>query len=431
MKKKLLVFLATGLSLLLMLNVGASPQIITNITAVAPLDNIWSKGTNNTILFQFYYNASYTGTANCTLWIDNSSTLGASYLPFGNFTMAQNMTTSSLYANMTLTEGNLTWFVNCTLNDSGPYQSNVTATRYLFIDRTAPATNLENFPPDNIWTSNTTINFEFNVTDVWGNQSYRNTTSDLLNCTLYMNGVNMSTNHTLGNSTGINAKLTAYLTSRTLTDANYTWYVNCSDIAGNMNMSAWRNIVQDDTAPTVRARDPADNAVYTAEYDAGQATVLFYFTPSDNLDLKNVTCNITIDSRLSLQNVSTNGTNNTERVSRHKLTFAPHDWRIRCKDLAHNIYKSPSYRTYVEVDEGPGDKYVICNVGYRSKDGECVPVTTIPTGEGATQPTKPSGIFAGFLPDIGGFELDIDPVIAFIVVFLIIGGAVGIKLSQE
>ena len=74
---------------------------------------------------------------------------------------------------------------------------------------------------------NNTTNFGFNATDGL---------SSNFSCRLYLNATAYGTNSTVLNNTPTN------ITSSQIPDGSYSWYINCSDLAGNIGLSAARNI---------------------------------------------------------------------------------------------------------------------------------------------------------------------------------------------
>jgi hypothetical protein len=99
------------------------------------------------------------------------------------------------------------------------------------IDTTVPIINL--ISPDNAgsWTSSSTVTFSYNVTDV-----------DIANCSLIIDGSIDQTN-------SIITEDTSQSFTKTLSNADYTWSINCTDYVGYTNSSSIRNLTVSYTAP--------------------------------------------------------------------------------------------------------------------------------------------------------------------------------------
>jgi hypothetical protein len=153
-------------------------------------------------------NNSVFAIANITIFFYNSS--WASTTMNGSSFVAVNITN--------LKEG--FYHVNATANNSNG-DVNVSETRTIVIDRTAPNVSLES-PDDNeaFDTSGSSYNigFEFNVTDASGS---------IANCSLIINGVVNET------ETGFIVNTTESI-SQSFEEDSYSWKIRCTDSAGNI-----------------------------------------------------------------------------------------------------------------------------------------------------------------------------------------------------
>lgn len=113
-----------------------------------------------------------------------------------------------------------TYYLNATANDSAG-NSNLTETRTIEIDTVSPKIYLLSPDDGDTWTSDDRITFEYNVTDVGG----------VANCSLYIdNDINKT-------DTSITVNIVQDITSTSMEDNPYDWYILCTDNAGNINQS--------------------------------------------------------------------------------------------------------------------------------------------------------------------------------------------------
>jgi len=137
----------------------------------------------------------------------------------GNVTMAADTNKNNWNATLSgLSEG--THSVTVTCNDSNALWW-ADATREFIIDVSAP--NVTHYAPLNgsTWNNSMTVDFVYNVTDF----------GPIANCSLYLNGLFSQVDTTV--TKGINQTF-----SLDLSDKNYTWHVNCTDVV-NYTGRAW------------------------------------------------------------------------------------------------------------------------------------------------------------------------------------------------
>ncbi len=125
---------------------------------LSPANNTFTNGTNDTISFSFNYTNTNLGAVNCSLLID---TLLVNQSAGMNRTPTANITTT-IFANITLSEAAHNWTINCT-NSSG--SANVSQTFFFTVDRTKPA--VFDVRPTGVPTFNVSnvITISANVTD--------------------------------------------------------------------------------------------------------------------------------------------------------------------------------------------------------------------------------------------------------------------------
>jgi parallel beta-helix repeat protein len=111
-------------------------------------------------------------------------------------------------------------------------------------DTLAPNVTL-NAPADGNISTSSSVTLSFTATDE---------VDITLPCGIYINSIlNATVNATNG---------TQYNHTQAYADANYTWYVNCSDGSGNYGVSANRTFIVDALSPAITIVSPANNTLY-------------------------------------------------------------------------------------------------------------------------------------------------------------------------
>ena len=135
-----------------------------------------------------------------------------------------NQTQWYFYTNQSnLTDGMYTYFGSAR---DGAGNENRTNTREITVDATPPTINLVS-PANNAETTSTTATFSFNVSD----------SSAVSNCSLIIGGSVAVTNTTVTKNT------TQWFTRTLSSGSNYSWGVNCTDVANNTGNSTIRNLI--------------------------------------------------------------------------------------------------------------------------------------------------------------------------------------------
>lgn len=245
--------------------VDAAPPTVTLNTQ----NNSWTSSNQSGLNFTFV--DAISATANCSLFID-----GALY---NASSIAANNTPTLITPNATLSEGAHSWHVNCTdlSNNTG-----TSVARIINVDTIAPVTSLAT-PANGTWSTNVTPAFTFNYTDASANAS----------CTLFVGGAARGTNGSVSNSTD-----TAIIANTTLSQGSNSWYVNCTDLAGNVGNSTVRAVLVDSIYPTA-----AINSVngMSDGYGTGNATLSINFTANDT-NIANWTLSVYDSAWVLLQN---------------------------------------------------------------------------------------------------------------------------------
>jgi hypothetical protein len=187
------------------------------------LNGTFTSNTNPSINFNF--TDSYSSTANCTLYFNNA--------PYNTTNDINEDTQTILTVNTSLSSANYSVYINCTntYGDTGK-----SSTIYIIIDTVAPTVNINTSLNNTVTTDNTPA-VDFNFTD---------SISNLSNCTLFFNTTPYNTTNNITNLT--QTTLTA---NSSITDGNYSVYVNCTDQAGNIGESGVLNIEIDTAAPAI------------------------------------------------------------------------------------------------------------------------------------------------------------------------------------
>ncbi len=168
-----------------------------------------------TITFNFTPSSSSANFTNCTLYTNETSWSVKAY----NETITNN---ASNYITTTFgSEGSFIWNVKCTNenNVSAFSSDNYTLT----IDTVSPIVKLESPANNSVWTSSGVVEFVYNVSD----------TSPISNCSLIINGVVYQTDTSI-------TKDISQAFYQSLQNGIYTWRINCTDEAGNINTSEER-----------------------------------------------------------------------------------------------------------------------------------------------------------------------------------------------
>src|SRR5208337_5019557 len=176
------------------------------INFVSPGPNAYLNSTNQTLTFNY---TSSSPTANCSLYING-------VLNITNATVANNTATSFNVTGLPIKLDN--WSISCT-DLAG--NTNSSATRNFTIDTTPPVITLNN-PNNSTFFNVTTVNLNFTATE---------SISPNMTCSLILDGVQNITNASVSNNTLTNWQVTG------LSQATHTWYTNCTDAAGNQNLS--------------------------------------------------------------------------------------------------------------------------------------------------------------------------------------------------
>ncbi|MFC1775096.1 beta strand repeat-containing protein, partial [Nanoarchaeota archaeon] len=207
--------------------------------------------------------------ANITAYLYNATNLVNSTLSF----------TSPLFVNFSnLADG--TYYFNATVYDSA-INFNKTETRIVILDTGKPAVDLIS-PDNNLYTTSTSINFIWNVT---------NGIDPILDCNLTIDSV---VNASVASSSGV---ATSYNVSG-FTDGVHYWNVTCVDDSSNVNVSETRSFTIDTINPLIQFVSPT-----TASGNHSQNYIEANISITDN-NLANITVYLYNGTSLVYRNTS-------------------------------------------------------------------------------------------------------------------------------
>ncbi|MEM4337074.1 MAG: hypothetical protein QXG86_03650, partial [Candidatus Woesearchaeota archaeon] len=236
--------------------------------------------------------------ANCTIRFQDQQT-----------TMTYNTTIQLYEHNRTFTT-NGTYYWNTTCTAQG-YQTLTTNDTTIITPENESPSVILNYPPNNYFTNNNYINFN------WTAINGQDTT---LECNITINGIVNASEVLSQNNTPTNYTITGF------SEGRYYWNVTCVDDSGNINISQTRVFTIDTTAPIILLNAPTNGST--------QTEFKFNWTAIDNFDTS-IICNLTIDNAIKGINIlSLNNTPTTYRIG--SLSAGTHLWNVTCRDDANN-----------------------------------------------------------------------------------------------
>ena len=239
-------------------------------------------------------------TISCSLYLDGTL----------NQTNGSALNATSATFRLSIADGHHNGYVQCT--DA----SNTTAASApisFTVDTHAPTLTL-NSPANLSLLNASSLNFSFTPAD---------NLPDPMSCSIYLDGSLNQTNPSTQNGTP------AIFAIQGINDGSHSWYVQCTDSAGNLGSSAKRNFTIYTHPPSVTLNSPANLSL------SNSSTSAFSFTAISNLS-KTMNCSIFLDGVLIKTNAST--LNNTTTVfSISPIPDGNHIWYVQCLDNAYNI----------------------------------------------------------------------------------------------
>jgi len=285
------------------------------IQTTSPLRDAFLSDTTPSFLF--------TAADNLDLVLNCSVSVNGVYT--GNNASTLNNTQTNITSSA-LSEGRYDWSINCT-DSAGNGASS--SEKIFYIDITAPTVNI-NLSLDETFTQNTMPSVDFNQTDNMASHT---------NCTLYFNNVPYNfTPRVLNNSQN------TLTVNTTLSSANYSVYVNCTDNATNIGKSSIIHIIVDTITPQVNAIIPANNNL------TSNTQPNFFFNFTDSLSL-HANCTLYVGTSNLGSNASVNNYTSTNITANSAITDGTYLWNITCLDLAGN--SAGSANRNITIDTTP------------------------------------------------------------------------------
>lgn len=281
------------------------------VTSVEPVHN--ATDGNGDITFSYIPESisGFSSSGYCELMFDGSSRETA-ILPTAG---------SVNYINTNgVTEGNYSWFINCTDNN-GVY--GISESRTIYVDLTNPNVTIHHPNGD-----------YFDVSYVTFNWTPKDNLDDELDCNITIDG-NVeaydisSPNNTVSNYTIYN-----------INDSIHHWNVTCTDNGGRSNTSQTYNFTIREP-PSIILGNPENKTRIK------DTNITFYFTAEDNSGVIE-NCTIVINEKIN----QTNGTitEGTEQsINASYFTHGEYNWTVNCSDVFGNIGTNTS-RKAVYVD---------------------------------------------------------------------------------
>jgi len=199
---------------------------IDTVNLLSPGNATWTNQNNDTIAFELNYTGD-NATAMCKLYVSNSTYY---FFAVNQNASVYNATNTTLYSNLTIQEGTIKWYVNCT-NDTTLSSTHFT----LRVDRTKPIAVIHQ--PANSTTNSDAFNFTYN--------------ENTLNCSWYSVDGGQNTTSCLI----IEEEWTGTLSG--LSDGQHNITVWANDTAGNEN-STTRYWIRDTIAPPIYVISPGN-----------------------------------------------------------------------------------------------------------------------------------------------------------------------------
>ena len=257
-------------------NVSIGYEIIDNVAPIINLESPANDTTNtNDETPDFVFNATdnIVSALDCSLWM-NATTGGTPEIKATNSSV-NNGTSTTITPTTPLNDNLYLWWINC----SDGKNTNISEKRLINIsvgDTEAPT--IELVSPEN-QTKNTTDNtpdFRFIPKD---------NLADTLSCVLWINATISGTPQEYGYEPSLlNGSAATITANQSLSNQNYTWWINCSDGA-NINISEkWiMEIYVDINNPVVNLNCPIQN-----NNSLNFSNIIFNCSATDDIYLKNI-----------------------------------------------------------------------------------------------------------------------------------------------
>lgn len=218
------------------------------------------------------------------------------------------------------------YLVRCNVSDSRGGEGNDVSDSVFSVDNSPPVVSLF-FPNNESFFNSATQLFNFSAVDVF---------TDILECSLILNGEVNQTNSSVLNNT-----VTEFVVSG-LEEGDYLWKVNCSDAGSNQDFSEERIFSTDYQAPVVNFDFPLDNAWIS------NPNLQLNYTPNEgHLDSCELWGNFTGTWELNQTNSEViSGVINSFEVF---LEDGGYLWNVLCNDTGGNsAFNATNYSFYLD-----------------------------------------------------------------------------------
>jgi len=240
--------------------------------------------------------------------------------------------------NYTNDDGLLTWYWDSFNFSSGNYTAMSLASKPGYLssydykyfeltpDNTSPNIYLRS-PLNNSWSNSGNITFNYTPED---NSHHFN------NCSLFINGIFNQSNSAITNNAS-----NLFIVNN-LDEGLFSWSINCTDYAGNSNISRTDYFRVDKTKPSLILNQPIQN------YNSSSPNINLNFTAIDNMDTE-MLCNLTVDNSIKTSSIPAN--NNSFTNSTITLAHGTHYWNVTCWDNASNVNTSITKSFFVDLHD--------------------------------------------------------------------------------
>jgi hypothetical protein len=285
------------------ITVGVSTEPV--ITLNSPANNSWTN--QNPVIFN-YTPTTFGSLDYCELYIDG-------VLNQTNSSPTPNV--ANTFSVSGLLETSYNWSVSCV--DTGSLVGN-SSTFYFNIDRTAPY-ELNIFSPAN--------NSIIYANEVQFNISVLDNFASNLSCELFVDNV-------LNQTIIVQNNTETQFVASGFDIGNYSWYLSCSDFAGNTNTSGTYNLSIADIPPVIELQSPQNNTGVNST-----PTTLTYI-PFDGFGIDE--CRLYINGTLNQTDLSpTANENNTFSIP---ILEQAYNWNVECIDSNSNFANSSTWIFY-------------------------------------------------------------------------------------
>jgi len=197
----------------------------------------------------------------------------------------------------------------------------------LIPDTTSPQISLHN-PEQEMNTSLNSVMFNWTATDYQKN----------ITCNLTIDGHVNQSNLNVSSGNAYNISVDGF------NEGKHSWYVNCTDAAGNTNYSNVRNFTIDRSEPyKITLEQPVNN------FNTSNNSIEFNWSVED-LYSNVMECFVSVNGTLSSENVSCYNASSCSKTL-NNIKADSHSWNVSCYDSAGNINQSSN--KYFVIIKGP------------------------------------------------------------------------------